>query len=147
MGRYVPEGLACPYHGLRFDRAGRCVGFPARPDARLPKRLDLDVVEARERHGLIWARLEADFDTEPPDWSTFDRDEMQRFQLGPVRWRVSASRVAENFNDLAHFSTIHRETFGSSDFCMSAFSWNALSSRGRLVFDSTILSSPNDCSL
>ena len=40
---------------------------------------------------------------------------MQTFQIGPVRWDVSASRVAENFNDIAHFSTIHRATFGPSD--------------------------------
>ena len=64
---------------------------------------------------MIWARLEPEGGDEPPDWSSFDRDGLQRFQHGPVRWQVSASRVAENFNDLAHFSTIHRETFGPTE--------------------------------
>ncbi|MGI9599321.1 MAG: Rieske 2Fe-2S domain-containing protein [Acidimicrobiales bacterium] len=115
LGSYEPDGLACPYHGLRFDGDGRCVAFPARPDARLPGRLNLDVVRTIERHGLVWACLDEPIDPKPPDWATFDREGMQTFQIGPVRWAVCASRVAENFNDLAHFSTIHRATFGPSE--------------------------------
>ena len=115
LGSYEPEGLACPYHGLRFDADGRCVAFPARPDARLPSRLNLDLVPSREAHGLIWACPDDPGDTDPPDWRFFGRDDVQSFQIGPVRWAVSASRVAENFNDLAHFSTIHRETFGPNE--------------------------------
>ena len=115
LGSYEAEGLACPYHGLRFDGNGRCVAFPARPDARLPSRLDLDPMPCREAHGLIWACPRDPGDSDPPDWRFFDRDDVQSFQIGPVRWAVSASRVAENFNDLAHFSTIHRETFGPSE--------------------------------
>ncbi|MYE97844.1 MAG: hypothetical protein F4X28_10980 [Acidimicrobiaceae bacterium] len=52
---------------------------------------------------------------DPPDWGVYDRPDVQTLQIGPVRWDASASRVAENFNDIAHFSTIHRVTFGPSD--------------------------------
>ncbi len=115
LGSYETDGLACPYHGLRFDGNGACVGFPARPDAKLPNRLNLEVVTSRERHGLIWACLEKPTEVGLPGWEMFDRDDVQTFQIGPVRWNVSASRVTENFNDLAHFSTIHRQTFGPSE--------------------------------
>lgn len=115
LGAYEADGLACPYHGLRFDGDGNCVGFPARPEARLPKRLRLDTAAACERHGLIWACLEPPAGFDLPEWGMFDRGGVQRFQIGPVRWAASASRVAENFNDLAHFSTIHRRTFGPSE--------------------------------
>lgn len=115
LGTYQVDGLACPYHGLRFAADGRCVAFPARPDARLPTRLALDLVESCEAHGLIWARLNPSREQAvPPEWSTFDREDLQKFQAGPVRWRVNASRVVENFNDLAHFATIHAVTFGPS---------------------------------
>ncbi|MGI9625157.1 MAG: Rieske 2Fe-2S domain-containing protein [Acidimicrobiales bacterium] len=114
LGGYVDDGLTCPYHGLRFGADGSCIGFPSRPNARLPKRLDLETMHCAEQHGLIWACLE-----EPsgsvPDWSIFDRPDAQTFQIGPTRWQASASRVAENFNDLAHFPTIHRETFGPAE--------------------------------
>lgn len=115
LGAYEADGLACPYHGLRFDGDGNCVGFPARPEARLPKRLRLETAAACERHGLIWACLEPPAAFDLPEWGMFDRGGVQRFQIGPVRWAASASRVAENFNDLAHFSTIHRRTFGPSE--------------------------------
>lgn len=115
LGAYEPDGLACPYHGLRFAGDGRCVAYPARPDARLPSRLHLDLVQTRERHGLVWACPGDPVVPDPPNWQMYDRDDMQTFQIGPVRWTVSASRVAENFNDLAHFSTIHRATFGPGE--------------------------------
>jgi phenylpropionate dioxygenase-like ring-hydroxylating dioxygenase large terminal subunit len=114
LGFYADDGLACPYHGLRFGSDGRCLAFPGRPDARLPRRLDLHVVASRERHGLIWACVGGAQTSAPPAWGFFDRDDVQTFQLGPVRWNVSASRVVENFNDLAHFSIVHRATFGPS---------------------------------
>ena len=114
LGAYEADRLVCPYHGLRYAADGACVGFPARPDARLPKRLTLDTVQTRECHGLVWACLDEPA-ADPPDWGFYDRPDVQTFQIGPERWQASASRVAENFNDIAHFSTIHRVTFGPSD--------------------------------
>jgi phenylpropionate dioxygenase-like ring-hydroxylating dioxygenase large terminal subunit len=114
LGTYAVDTLACPYHGLRFAADGVCVAFPTRPDARLPKRLNLEVVTCTERHGLVWACL-GEPTADPPDWSTFDADVVQTFQIGPVRWNSSSSRVVENFNDLAHFPTIHGSTFGPSE--------------------------------
>jgi vanillate O-demethylase monooxygenase subunit len=115
MGTYDDDCLVCPYHGLRFAADGRCVAFPSRPGARLPQRLTLDTVHTRECHGLVWACAGEPVTDDPPDWGFYDRPDVQTFQIGPVRWAVSASRVAENFNDIAHFSTIHRVTFGPSD--------------------------------
>ncbi len=116
MGSYDDDDcLVCPYHGLRYGADGRCVAFPSRPDARLPSRLSLETLHTRERHGLVWACAAEPTRDDPPDWGFYDRPDVQTFQIGPVHWDVSASRVAENFNDVAHFSTIHRVTFGPSD--------------------------------
>ena len=115
MGSYEDDCLVCPYHGLRYRADGQCVAFPARPDARLPQRLTLETLHTRECHGLVWACSGEAASDDLPDWGFFDRPDVQTFQIGPVRWDVSASRVAENFNDIAHFSSIHRVTFGPSD--------------------------------
>ena len=113
LGTYEHDGLAGPYHGLRFGEDGHCTQFPSRPNARLSKRLKLDLVRSQERHGLIWACLNNDNVTTLPNWEMFDRTDVQKFQTDPVRWNVCASRIAENFNDIVHFSTIHATTFGS----------------------------------
>jgi phenylpropionate dioxygenase-like ring-hydroxylating dioxygenase large terminal subunit len=55
-----------------------------------------------------------------PNWEMFDRTDVQKFQIGPVRWNVGASRITENFNDIVHFSTIHATTFGSVEQPVSA---------------------------
>jgi phenylpropionate dioxygenase-like ring-hydroxylating dioxygenase large terminal subunit len=64
---------------------------------------------------MVWVQLESDASSAVPDWGFFDRQDAQTFQIGPVLWNASASRMAENFNDIAHFPTIHAETFGPTD--------------------------------
>ena len=49
---------------------------------------------------------------EVPDWSEDDEPDSAHFRLGPDIWQSMASRVSENFNDLAHFATVHAATFG-----------------------------------
>ena len=42
----------CPYHGLRFDGAGRCIHNP-HPGGQLPD-AQLQVYPLVERHALLW---------------------------------------------------------------------------------------------
>ena len=55
-GTVVDGQVQCPYHGWRFDGAGRCVVVPsAGPDAAVPPRAHLPVPwGVRERDGLVW---------------------------------------------------------------------------------------------
>ncbi|WP_420451354.1 Rieske 2Fe-2S domain-containing protein [Ilumatobacter sp.] len=107
--------LVCPYHAVHFASDGSAVHLPARPGARLPDRLSLRALPVRARHGIVWASLDRDPVGTIPDWSEFDVDGRARFQLGPHPWAVQASRITENFNDLAHFATVHAATFASAD--------------------------------
>jgi nitrite reductase/ring-hydroxylating ferredoxin subunit len=49
-GTVKEDGLACPIHGLRFDRAGRCL--PARPGKPAPE-LAIRTYPVRETGGVI----------------------------------------------------------------------------------------------
>lgn len=106
------ECLVCPYHGLHFDAEGAPVVLPARPTDRLPGRLALATLPVQERHGIVWVSLSTDPVGEPPDWSAYDEPDRLRFQLQPDVWEAMPSRIVENFNDLAHFATVHAGTFG-----------------------------------
>ncbi|MEM9615380.1 MAG: Rieske 2Fe-2S domain-containing protein [Actinomycetota bacterium] len=106
------ECLVCPYHGLHLDADGAPVLLPARPADRLPARLGLATLPVQERHGLIWVSLSSDPVGEPPEWSAYDEPGRLRFQLQPDVWQAMPSRIVENFNDLAHFATVHAGTFG-----------------------------------
>ena len=55
MGKILGEELQCPYHGLRYNCAGRCTSMPAQktvnPSATVPS---FPVVE---RHRYVWVWL------------------------------------------------------------------------------------------
>jgi phenylpropionate dioxygenase-like ring-hydroxylating dioxygenase large terminal subunit len=51
------DEIICKYHGLRYDREGRCVCIAAHPGGAISPRLHLDMYQAQERYGLIWVRL------------------------------------------------------------------------------------------
>lgn len=112
--------LVCPYHGLHFDHDGHAIHLPARRTDRLPSRLDLAPYSVEVRHGIVWISLAENPVGGIPDWSAFDQSvgpdpDLVGFQLGPEPWEVMPTRIVENFNDLAHFSTVHAGTFGDPD--------------------------------
>ena len=67
-GSVVDGTLQCPYHGWRFDAAGRCAEIPSLgPQGAAPPRADLPVPWAvEERHGWVWIAPEPTADAAPP---------------------------------------------------------------------------------
>jgi phenylpropionate dioxygenase-like ring-hydroxylating dioxygenase large terminal subunit len=58
-GRVVEDGVACAYHGWRFDSSGICTEIPSLPEGQ---RVDLSKIRCPtysvlERYGLIWIYL------------------------------------------------------------------------------------------
>jgi vanillate O-demethylase monooxygenase subunit len=65
------------------------------------------------KYGLIWVCLSGEPKNELPVWEPeADNPEFLRFTMGPEEWDCSAGRAIENFIDNAHFSFVHRNTFG-----------------------------------
>src|SRR5882757_7605413 len=50
LGKVVDGTIECPYHGLRFDRTGRCVYNPD-GDGRLPAGARVKTYPVTESHG------------------------------------------------------------------------------------------------
>jgi phenylpropionate dioxygenase-like ring-hydroxylating dioxygenase large terminal subunit len=57
LGYVEGDEIICKYHGLRYDREGRCTCIPAHPNGAISPRLRLDMYQAQERYGLVWVRL------------------------------------------------------------------------------------------
>lgn len=98
--------LECPYHGWQFDGAGACKAIPALPDFTPPAGHGTCVFEARERHGLVWLRLQPG-DSEPSAFGAEGEPRLRKLLCGPYDVQASAPRVVENFLDLAHFGFVH----------------------------------------
>ena len=113
-GRIVAGRLQCPMHGLEFGDAGRCLAIPSLGDRAvlIPPRLDLAIVRHEVRYGLVWVCLSGDPVWPLPDWEGLARAGDAIVSVPVETWRTSAGRHVENFNDVAHFPFVHRDSFG-----------------------------------
>ena len=55
FGRNEEGGIRCAYHGLKFDRDGRCVDVPSAPQAC--QHMGITAYPCIERAGIVWAYL------------------------------------------------------------------------------------------
>jgi phenylpropionate dioxygenase-like ring-hydroxylating dioxygenase large terminal subunit len=112
MGRIANGSLVCPYHGLEFNGLGICTRIPGDSRAkRISGRFSIPTFAVEERYGLVWVCLSGAPACPLPDWSPIEREGNQRASMQAV-WHTSAPRHVENFNDLAHLSIAHADTFG-----------------------------------
>jgi len=115
MGTIANGSLVCPYHGLEFNGHGICTRIPGDPRAtRIPERFSIPTFAVEERYGLIWVCLSGKPASPLPDWSAIEREGNQRASMQAL-WNTSAPRHVENFNDLAHLSIAHADTFGCAE--------------------------------
>jgi phenylpropionate dioxygenase-like ring-hydroxylating dioxygenase large terminal subunit len=112
----VEGDVECPYHGWRFNSAGRCTKIPAEPEARIPDRARVDAYPVIERYGWIWAFIGdlPEAERAPlPDLSWVD-DPGLRIMWGHFDWSpgVNWERVVETGLDFAHAPFVHGTAFG-----------------------------------
>jgi phenylpropionate dioxygenase-like ring-hydroxylating dioxygenase large terminal subunit len=115
LGRCVDGGLQCGYHGWTYNAAGRVIRIPQyAPDRDIPADYATPAYRCTARYGYAWVALEAPLAPIPelpefgaPGWRTI-------FQFHE-RWATSPLRALENSFDNAHFSFVHRATFGVAD--------------------------------
>jgi len=126
---FVADGaIACGYHGWTYDRTGRCIRIPQlKGDAPLPK-YGVDAYRAEERYGYVWVCL-----GEPlggiPEIPEAGQPGFRQIDEFCEPWSCGALRVMENSFDNAHFSYVHRASFGDiqnpepSEFTFTEYDW------------------------
>ncbi|MBI4781783.1 MAG: aromatic ring-hydroxylating dioxygenase subunit alpha [Oscillatoriophycideae cyanobacterium NC_groundwater_1537_Pr4_S-0.65um_50_18] len=115
IGRLDGDELVCAYHGIRYNKEGRCVCIPAYTESTIPSRLRLKTFPVMERYGLVWIRLVDNGDVPFPDLSEWDDPDYLCVLPDSVEMNASAGRQMEGFLDVSHFAFVHTASFGSSD--------------------------------
>ncbi len=115
LGHVEGDEIVCKYHGLRYDREGRCTSIPAHPGGPISPRLRLDMYAAQERYGLVWVRLVDDGPRPLPEMTEWDDPDYLQVRLSSVDIHAAAGRQIEGFLDVSHFAFVHRESFGEPD--------------------------------
>jgi phenylpropionate dioxygenase-like ring-hydroxylating dioxygenase large terminal subunit len=104
--------LQCAYHGWTYNGSGRVVRIPQYDAAReIPADYRTQSFHCTARYGYAWVALE-----EPlapiPEMPEFDAADWRSIFQFYETWATSPMRALENSFDNAHFSFVHRATFG-----------------------------------
>jgi phenylpropionate dioxygenase-like ring-hydroxylating dioxygenase large terminal subunit len=110
-GFYTEGRLACGYHGWEFDREGVVQRIPQLPPERQKAtRMRTPSYRAAARYGYLWCAL-----VEPlfaiPDFEE-EAEGFRRIDEFYEVWNCAGLRLMENSFDNAHFSFVHRASFG-----------------------------------
>ena len=104
--------LVCGYHGWTYDRGGRVVRIPQHePGRAIPEDYRTPAYRCVARYGYAWVALEAPI-APIPDVPEFDDPRFRTIFQFYEEWATSPLRALENSFDNAHFSFVHRATFG-----------------------------------
>ena len=116
-GKLAGGHIHCPYHGLEFDGAGRCVHNPHGNGAR-PAALDVRSFPVVERDDLIWIWPGDPALADPlaiPDFSC--RTDPARRTVGGVgHVQCSYKLLVDNLMDLGHAQYVHASNAASDAF-------------------------------
>ena len=116
LGRLIDGAIECPYHGLRFDRTGRCVFNPhVRGD---PGTLRAARFPTRIHQGGLWVwpgdPVLAETRT-PPAYPAFDDQSGMTLVAGYLHIKANVQLIIDNLLDLSHAQYIHAGTIGTKD--------------------------------
>ena len=103
--------LVCGYHGWEYDSSGKLVRIPQFPPDQVIPDARVKTFFAREEYGYMWVALEEplrDIPVMPEEGDSRYR----RIHQFYATWNTSSLRLMENSFDNAHFSFVHRGTFG-----------------------------------
>ncbi|MDQ8021545.1 MAG: aromatic ring-hydroxylating dioxygenase subunit alpha [Moraxellaceae bacterium] len=105
------DNIVCGYHGWQYDCTGACVKIPQFTSEKIPPGARIDAFRCQEKFGYVWVALD-----EPlaPILDTPEEGNPQyrRIHQFDEEWKTGALRLMENSFDTAHFSFVHKGTFG-----------------------------------
>ncbi len=117
MGKIEGSDVRCGYHGLKFDRTGRCIEIPGQP--QIPPDAKVMRFALVERWGLVWIwpgdPAKADETLLPrwhyltePGWSVIKGND-----AAPVAMKCNWELNNDNLLDLSHVTYVHPKTLGA----------------------------------
>lgn len=109
LGKVIEGGrIACPYHGLQFDRTGRCVHNP-HGKGQTPTSLGVKSYPLIERYGMLWIWMgdagRAD-ESLIPSFPAFDEEGFS-WVYGQLEVPANYLLVVDNLLDLSHVEFLH----------------------------------------
>lgn len=110
FARHEGDGVRCPFHGWKFDAAGRCLETPAEPiGSTLCQRVRQRSYPVQQHAGVLFAWLGDEY-TAPPPFPRFDCFTAPSSHVFAFKglWHCNWLQAYEVGLDPAHASFLHR---------------------------------------
>lgn len=114
LGERDGDTVTCPYHGLRFDLSGKCVGNP-HGNGFIPQNANVKSYPVEARHMLLWIWMgdaEKADPAEIPELPGLDRTQYA-INNGYMHTAANYEYMSDNIMDLGHIEFLHKEVLGS----------------------------------
>ena len=110
FGRVDEEGIRCPYHGWKFDRAGKCLEQPAEPEGGFKDKVRHPAYPVERLGGLLWAYLGPEPRPLLPRWDVLIWENGKRWIEKHELYNCNWLQPMENSVDPSHLFWLHGET-------------------------------------
>jgi 5,5'-dehydrodivanillate O-demethylase oxygenase subunit len=111
FGRVDAEGIRCPYHGWKFDGAGKCLEQPAEPaDGGFKDKIKHTAYPAERLGGLIWTYLGPEPRPLLPRWDVLVWEDGYRWIEKHEVYNCNWLQPTENSVDPSHLFWLHGDT-------------------------------------
>ena len=113
MGKRIGDALQCHYHGLRFDRTGKCVRVPGQD--LIPQSAQVRTYPVVERYHWIWIWMGDPALADPAKIADFHWLDDPNWGAKTAYLHVQANwqLVVDNLLDLTHLAFVHETTIGN----------------------------------
>ena len=114
MGQVCGDRIVCCYHGLAYDRSGRCVNIPAQD--QIPENARVRGYPLEQRDGALWiwmgdAAGANAADIPPYPWH---HDAGWAYRTGYTHVAGHHQLITDNLMDLSHVGWVHKKTIGGN---------------------------------
>lgn len=113
LGRVVGDDLQCGYHGLVYDRTGRCIAVPGQ--TTLPPGSRVRTYPVVERWQWIWIWMGDPADADPAEIPNlyWHDDPEWTYVSGYLHLDCHYQLLVDNLLDLTHETFLHAKTIGN----------------------------------
>jgi phenylpropionate dioxygenase-like ring-hydroxylating dioxygenase large terminal subunit len=132
FGRNEENGIRCAYHGLKFDRNGKCVDVPSAP--QVCDRMGITAYPCVERGGVVWAYMgPADKQPAPPEVEWCSLPASHVFVSKRIQ-ECNYLQAMEGGIDTAHVSYVHRYEVDTDPMHRGVKALDYIKADGNVVF-------------
>ncbi|MBR0896766.1 aromatic ring-hydroxylating dioxygenase subunit alpha [Bradyrhizobium tropiciagri] len=112
LGQLKGDVVQCGYHGLEFDRKGRCVKIPGQ--GKIPERACVRAYPLQEQDRLVWIWMgdHARESDEAPSRMAWHVDPHFAHKPGLTLVEANHVLISDNLLDLSHVGYVHKRTLG-----------------------------------